>query len=190
MADPLADLRPLCTIDAHDCIASANVPWARLVAPRAQAGEVLNAMVGRPIWELTPAGEVRHLSMFVYRRVRAVGARVFVPMRVDLPEQRRLVDIELRPLRDGSIAHVFELVWNESRAAVALLDPAYPRDERTLRRCWWCNRIQVGAGMWEEIETAQVKLDIPALATLPQVVAASCPPCRQAVLSIFPMQVA
>ena len=80
---------------------------------------------------------------------------MFVPMRVDRADERRLVDIELRPLADGSIRHVCEPVWHEARPAVALLDPAYPRDERTLRSCEWCRRIQVRLGAWEEIEEAQ-----------------------------------
>jgi hypothetical protein len=119
-----------------------------------------------------------------------VGGAVFVPMRVDRADERRLVDIELRPLADGSIRHTCEPVWQEARPAVALLDPAYPRDERTLRSCEWCRRIQVRLGAWEEIEEAQQSLAIMADHTLPQLVPSVCSTCKQSLLKTFPARVA
>lgn len=187
MPHRLTDLQPLCTIDARNRIASANARWARFIAPRADVGAVLDRVLGRSICKLMPEGEVRHLCMLLYRRVRAAGAPAFVPMHLDLPDQRRLLDVELRPLADGSILHVFELVWNQTRAVPALLDPGYPRDERTLRHCWWCGRVQVGTGTWEEIETAQNELAMDGAETLPRLSSASCGPCRQAVLGTFPL---
>jgi len=113
-----------------------------------------------------------------------------VPMRIDRADERRLIDIELRPLGDGSIHHICEPVWREARAAVALLDPAYPRDERVLRKCEWCQRIQVRLGAWEEIEDAQQTLAILADATLPQLHPAACSTCKQSLLKTFPARVA
>ena len=97
---------------------------AAFVAPAARRqGPRLAEVIGRPIWERIPAGVVRQLWELLYSRVRAVGGSVFVPMRVDRVDERRLIDIELRPLADGSIRHVCEPVWQEARPAVALLDP-------------------------------------------------------------------
>jgi hypothetical protein len=139
---------------------------------------------------LVPDGLVRQLWEVLYQRVRAVGAGVFVPMRADTASQRRLIDIELHPLADGSIRHVCEPVWLERRAAVALLDPNYPRDERVLRRCAWCWRIQVRLGAWEEIEEAQRMLAIEAAETLPRLETAVCTTCKQSLLKTFPARVA
>jgi hypothetical protein len=187
MVNDTLDARPIYTIDALDRLIFVNPAWHDLIGPVAAApGQVL----GSPIWEHIPSGVVRQLWELLYNRVRAIGGGVFVPMRVDSADERRLIDIELRPLGDGSIRHVCEPVWRERRAAVALLDPAYPRDERVLRSCMWCRRIQVRLGVWEEIEQAQQTLAILAEASLPQLVPVACTSCKQSLLKTFPARVA
>jgi hypothetical protein len=187
MVNDMLDARPIYTIDASNRLLFVNPAWCEFVAPVvADPAQVL----WRPIWERIPAGVVRQLWELLYNRVRSVGGGVFVPMRVDRADERRLIDIELRPLADGSIRHVCELVWSERRAAMALLDPAYPRDERELRVCAWCRRIQVQLGVWEEIEQAQQTLAILAEATLPRLEPVACTSCKQSLLKTFPARVA
>jgi hypothetical protein len=98
--------------------------------------------------------------------------------------------VELHPLADRSIQHIHECVWTEARPAIALLDPAYPRDERSLPSCAWCCRVQVRFGVWEEIEQAQQTLRIEAVETLPTLKPAVCVSCKQSVLKTFPARVA
>jgi hypothetical protein len=190
MINHYADIRPVYTIDALDRIVFVNPAWSAFVAPQDGVGPTLQDVIGRPVWERVPDGVVRQLWELLYNRVRAVGSSVFVPMRADRVDERRLIDIELVPLGDGSIRHICEPVWSESRAAVALLDTSYPRDERVLRNCAWCRRIQVRLGAWEEIEQAQQTLAILAEATLPQLQPAVCSTCKQSLLKTFPARVA
>jgi hypothetical protein len=187
MVNDTLDARPIYTIDASDRLVFVNPAWREFVAPVVADPEQL---LERPVWDRIPAGVVRQLWELLYNRVRAVGGGVFVPMRVDRADERRLIDIELRPLGDGSIRHICEPVWREPRAAVALLDPAYPRDERVLRSCEWCRRIQVRLGVWEEIEQAQQTLSIYAEATLPRLEPVACTSCKQSLLKTFPARVA
>jgi hypothetical protein len=187
MVNDMLDARPIYTIDASDRLSFVNSAWYELFTPVAGTPA---PVLGRPIWERIPPGVVRQLWELLYNRVRAVGGGVFVPMRVDSADERRLIDIELRPVGDGAIRHICEPVWRERRAAVALLDPAYPRDERVLRSCAWCQRIQVRLGVWEEIEQAQQTLAIAAEATLPSLEAVACTSCKQSLLKTFPARVA
>ena len=187
MVNDILDARPIYTIDASNRLAFVNAAGHEFIAPAvADPAQV----IGRPVWERIPGGVVRQLWELLYSRVRAVGGAVFVPMRVDRADERRLFDIELRPLGDGAIRHVCEPVWREPRAAVALLDPAYPRDERVLRSCTWCRRIQVRLGVWEEIEQAQQTLAILAEASLPRLEPVACTSCKQSLLKTFPARVA
>jgi hypothetical protein len=190
MVNDFADARPVYTIDALDRIVYVNPAWSQFVA--SSRGDIpgLPDVFGQSIWDRIPGGVVRQLWELLYSRVRAVGASMFVPMRVDRPDERRLVDIELQPLSDGSIRHICEPVWRESRPAVALLDPSYPRDERTLLSCAWCRRIQVRLGLWEEIEDAQQTLAIPADSSLPRLEPGACTTCKQSLLKTFPARVA
>lgn len=190
MVNDLADVRPIYIIDARDRIVFVNPAWSQLVAPARGDVPGLPDGVGEPIWQRIPEGVVRQLWQLLYNRVRAVGGSVFVPMRVDRADERRLIDIELQPLGDGVIRHICEPVWRESRPAVALLDPSYPRDERTLLSCMWCRRIQVRLGGWEEIEDAQRTLAIPADSSLPSLEPTACTTCKQSLLKTFPARVA
>lgn len=190
MVNDSNDVRPVYIIDARDRIAFVNAAWCRFVAPTRGAALDASNAIGRPIWDRIPDGVVRQLWELLYSRVRGTGGSVFVPMRADRADERRLIDIEMSPLSDGSIRHVCEPVWSETRAAVALLDPSYPRDRRSLRSCMWCRRIQVRLGAWEEIEDAQRMLEITADSSLPRVEPGACPSCKQSLLKTFPARVA
>lgn len=181
------DSRPAYVIDAGDRVASVNAAWR--VFARGNGAD-RDDPVGQSVWRLLGAGEIRFVWEHLHRRVRGVGASLFAPMRIDSAGERRLVDIELRPMADRAIAHIFEPAWSEPRAAVALLDPAWPRDERTLGYCVWCNRVRVTLGVWEEVEEAQRSLGIEAAGALPTLAPAVCAPCKQSLLKTFPARVA
>jgi hypothetical protein len=182
----LADVRPVYTIDAKDRLVFANAAFKAFHRDSID----IEPLLGGSIWALVPGGQIRQLWRLLYERVRAVGSPLFVPMRADTPGERRLIDIELQPQHDGSIRHTCDRVWTEARAAVALLDPAYPRDDRSLRSCHWCKRIQVRLGSWQEIEEAQLILAIEAGETLPALEASVCSTCKQSLLKSFPARVA
>jgi hypothetical protein len=181
------DNRPIYTIDADDRLVLLNPAAVSVFAPAASSAA---ALLGRSIWDFIPGSQIRQLWQVLYSRARAAGVPVFVPMRDDTPSLRRLVDLELHPLADRSIQHIYECVWTEARPAIALLDPDYPRDERSLPSCTWCRRIQVRFGVWEEIEQAQQTLRIEAVESLPTLKPAVCANCKQSVLKTFPARVA
>jgi hypothetical protein len=183
------DARPVYTIDADDRIVHVNEAWLMFNAGEGAANAVRD-YVGRPVWELLGDGQVRLLWQVLHRRVRAIGASVFVPMRVDTLDERRLLDVELRPLADRSIQHICECAWTEARAPVALLDPTQSRDGREVLCCAWCSRVQVGVGLWQEVEEAQRSLGIKAVDALPTLRPGACVTCQQALLQTFPARVA
>jgi hypothetical protein len=183
------DSRPIYTIDADDRIASVNEAWLQFTQSGAEPIASADNVVGRSIWEMIAGGEVRQLWELLYARVRGVRGQVFVPVRADTPQQRRLIDIELRPLADRAIQHICEPVWSEARAPVRLLDPASVRDQRSLRCCVWCSRIEVKRGFWEEAEDAQSLLGSEQERTLPTLQSAACVTCKQSILQTFPMAV-
>jgi hypothetical protein len=186
------DLRPIYTIDALDRLVELNRAFVRSFAPESAHADAhaVQALIGRPIWDFVSGRVPRQLWEVLYDRVRAVSAPIFVPLRADTASQRCVIDLELHPVGDRSIRHVRECVSLESRPAVALLDPNYPRDDRTLFRCAWCARIQVRLGFWQEIEEAQASLRLEATASLPTICDSACSACTQSVLKTFPARVA
>ena len=190
MINPWNDIRPIYMIDAQDRIAFVNPAWIAFTSEESAVVGAPVAHLGHSVWDLLGDGEVRRLWEVLFQRVRGVGAPVFVPMRADTPDERRLLDIELRPLFDRSIQLTYERVWTEGRLAVALLDPAWPRDDRILNCCAWCGRIQVSIGAWQEVEDAQTTLGIGETSTLPSLKAGACVTCKQSLLKTFPARVA
>jgi len=178
--------RPIYTIDACDRLIAVNREFVASFAP----ADAAQALIGRSVWDFVSGTVPRQLWGVLYDRVRAVNAPVFVPLRADSASERCVIDVELHPVGDRSIRHVRECAWVEPRPAIALLDPNYPRDERSLLRCAWCARIQVRLGLWQEIEDAQAALRIEAAATLPAIRDGVCAPCTQSVLKTFPARVA
>jgi hypothetical protein len=183
------DFRPIYTIDADDRLVEVNHAFCESFGV-GRTETAAHALIGRPIWDFVTGAVSRQIWEVLYDRVRAVGAPVFVPLRADTASQRSLIDLELHPLSDRSIRHVCEYVLRESRPAIALLDPNYPRDDRALLRCAWCARVQVRLGLWQEVEDALISLRLQATETLPQVRDASCGACTQSVLKTFPARVA
>lgn len=178
--------RPIYTIDARNRLVEVNEDFVAAFGPLYAE----HAVIGRSVWDFVAGTAPRQLWEALYARVRAGNAPVFVPLRADSPSERCVIDVELHPLGDRWIRHVRECVWVESRPAVALLDPNYPRDERSLLRCAWCARIQVRLGLWHEIEQAQDLLRVEATATLPTLRDGVCAACTQSVLKAFPARVA
>jgi hypothetical protein len=183
------DARPVYTIDADDRIVHVNAAWL-LFNGGEGAENVVRDYVGQPVWSLLGGGRVRLVWEVLFRRVRAMGASIFVPMRVDTADERRLLDIEVRPLADRSIQHVCECAWTEARPPVALLDPLRPRDAREALCCAWCRRVQIGIGTWVEIEEAERALDVAAASAMPRLRSGVCAACQQALLQTYPARVA
>lgn len=183
--------RPTCTIDALDRIVFVNEAWVRFQRSLCDAAVTVDTAVGRPLWDFIEGVQVRQLWKVLYERVRAVGAPAFVPMRADTPQLRRVIDVELHPLPERAIQHIYECAWTEARLAVALLDPAWPRDDdKALLRCAWCSRIQVRLGAWEEVEDAQLTLHLEGAGPLPALKTGVCAGCKQSLLKTFPARVA
>jgi hypothetical protein len=177
-------------IDASNRIVAMNSAWLefmRTVVPFAVEAE---DVIGRSLWDFVSGTQVRQLWQVLFDRVRAIGAPVFVPMRADTANLRRVLDVELHPMPERSIRQVFEIVWTEPRASVALFDHSHPRNDANLVCCAWCNRVQVRLGAWEEIEDAQLTLRIEAAPTLPAITRGVCSGCKQTLLKTFPARMA
>lgn len=185
-----ADQRPELTLDARDRIASVNGAWVDATSCDSLREQCLESAIDRPLWDFIQGAQVRQLWEILFERVRAVGAPMFIPLRADTPSLRRVWDIELHPLPERGLQLVAHCVWTESRPALALLDPAFPRNGQSLPYCAWCNRIQIRIGVWEEVEDAQLTLHLDVAESLPSLKRMACNGCKQSLLKTFPARVA
>ena len=180
------DAQPVHTLDATNRIVEVNSPWVEFMRTVVPFAVERQDAIGRSLWDFVSGTQVRQLWEVLFARVRAAGAPVFVPMRADTANLRRVLDVELHPMPEGAIRQVIEVAWTESRPSVALFDHAHPRSETSLTCCAWCNRVQVRLGAWEEIEDAQLTLRIEAASALPMINRGVCSGCKQSLLKTFP----
>ncbi len=185
-----ADIRPELMLDARNRIASVNGAWVDATGCDGLRDRCLDAAIDRPLWDFIEGVQVRQLWEILFERVRAVGAPMFIPLRADTPDLRRVWDIELHPLPERGLQLVAHCVWTESRPALALLDPDFPRTGDSLAHCAWCNRIQIRIGVWEEVEDAQLTLRLDPAESLPSLRRTACNACKQSLLKTFPARVA
>jgi len=188
MRSQRVERRPIYTIDSRDRLVAANRAFIDTLPRKVVQDET--ELIGRSIWDFIAGVIPQQIWRVLYGRARSFGAPMFVPLRSDDANHRRVIDVELHPAGDRSVRHVRECVSVERRIAVALLDPNYPRDERELKQCAFCARIEVKFGTWQEVEHAYVSLHLNVALTLPRLREAACESCKQSLLKTFPVRVA
>lgn len=177
------------TIDALDRLIEVNHAFIQSLPPEFGI-ERPRQIVGRSLWEFVPSVATMQLWKVLLRRVRNIGAPVFIPMRIETYTRRHLIDFEVHALGNDDVRHVHQIIGFETRTAIALLDPGQPRDERTLSRCSWCSRVQVRLGLWLDIEVAHATLQLDEQQTMPRIADSACTTCKQSILQLIPLRAA
>ena len=181
-------------VDRHDVITRVNAAW-RAFAAENGARSLAARAVGTSLWAHVEGAETRALYAGVHAAVRRSGRPVTLPFRCDGPEERRWMELTVRPLGGGNLQVVSALVQRAASPRVPLLDPAEPRGAGQFVMCSWCKRVRVdgdgaaggaagagarptddgyGAGPWVDV------VGLPAGrpgAGLPRVVHDACPDC-------------
>jgi hypothetical protein len=181
-------------VDRHDVITRVNAAWRAFAAENGAASLAARA-VGTSLWAHVEGAETRALYAGVHAAVRRSGRPVTLPFRCDAPEERRWMELTVRPLGGGHLQVVSALVQRAAWPRVPLLDPAEPRGAAQFVMCSWCKRVRIdgdvaaagatrtaarpshdghGGGPWVDV------LGLPASppgAGLPRVVHDACPNC-------------
>jgi hypothetical protein len=134
---------------------------------------------GRSLWDFIADGDTRYLYRTLFDQVRRRQRPVTVPFRCDAPETRRFMQLHVRPLTEDSLDVSGQLLREELRERVPLLDSAAPRTDDLLTMCSWCKRIPVH-GAWLEVEEAAQALGLFS-GPVPKVTHGVCPDCQAAV---------
>jgi hypothetical protein len=140
------DPRPVVyRVDGRDVITRVNAAW-RAFAAENGAPSLAARAVGTSLWAHVEGAETRALYAAVHAAVRRSGRPVTLPFRCDAPEERRWMELTVRPLGGGHLQVVSALVQQAVWPRVALLDPAEPRGAGQFVMCSWCKRVRVGDG--------------------------------------------
>jgi len=130
-------------IDSQNQVIAVNRNWTDFA--RENQAEALNsdAVLGRPLFNFIAGDETRHLYTMIIERVRRTGQTLLVPFRCDAPSLRRFMQLIITPLENVQLQFSGELLREEPRDPVALLDTGIERSKQFLTICSWCKQINL-----------------------------------------------
>lgn len=169
------------TVGASDRIVSVNANWADFA--RANNAPELLSICGRELWEFMHDEATRFLYRRVVDHVRS-GVKVELTLRCDSPDERRLIELTISPGAAGQqIEFRTRLLASKERPHQPLLDRFSPRSRLRLPVCGWCNKVQIHARRWVELDDAG---EFAAAASgFPQVDPVTCPRCLAKVAQVL-----
>lgn len=138
--------------------------------------------IGRVLWEFLQDRATVEIYRHLVRAARQ-GRFVRFRYRCDAPNARRLFSMAIHRTEDGLVEFATELLREEARPAVALLDPAIgPRSSEFQRVCSWCERAALPDGRWVRIEEAVETLGLLQREALPQLTHGICERCAKRIM--------
>jgi hypothetical protein len=164
-------------IDAANRISHVNAAWTEFA--RSNHGytvlpeHVLRSNLLDSIKDLT----LRELYLRLIRSVRA-GRDLRFHYRCDAPDSSRTFEMHIRAVDGGEVEFASTLTHEEARPSVAVLEYGRPRDERLLKICSWCQKVEMPDKSWMPVEAAVEILHLLEAETFPQLTHGMCNPCR------------
>ena len=166
------------SIDADDVVIAVGRNWADFARDN-DAPELVVPPANRTLWTYFDNDETKDVWRLLVERVRAVQQGAEVPLRCDAPHARRWLRMSIAPQPDGRVQFRCDLVFEEARPPVALLDANSERDAglQPLPLCSWCARVQDGA-RWVSIEQFVQTARLLERSSMPPIAHGICAFCR------------
>lgn len=169
-------------VDGSDIIRWISEEWL-LFARENDANDLgTDSVVGQPLWKFVAGNDTQHLYQLLFAKAREKNIHLSVPFRCDSPEIRKYMRLQIEPADDESLEIAAELIREETRDPVPLLDANQARSSELLTMCSWCMHVSTGEGCWLEVEDAIEQLGLFA-ETLPGLTHGACPACVDSIVS-------
>jgi len=167
-------------IDADDIVTTVGEGWTEF-AEENNAPELAASVGSRTLWSCFGNDEIRDVWRLIVERVRADDIELQVPLRCDAPDTRRWFEVSVTPKEAGAVLFRSVCVYEESRAAVPLLDCAAERadDVAAVPLCSWCGHGHDGS-RWLEIGQLVRESRMLESSSMPAIEYGICPDCREA----------
>lgn len=157
---------------------SAN--WDRFARENGAPALAGGTVIGRSLWDFIEGSETRALYAAMLQRVRETSAPVDVAFRCDSPDVRRYMLLHMSCPEDAEVVCIAELLREESRPRVGLLDSELPRIGDPVVICSFCKQVESPSGRWCEVEEALEELDLKEDKPVPPLFNSVCPECWSA----------
>lgn len=165
-------------VDAEDKITFVDANWTPFAIENGLSRLTSAEVSNRLLWDFLSDITTRHLYRVFMHRVRGTGSEISFPFRCDAPDRRRFMKMTMRPLPESGLEFCSQILREELRPKVNLLDPNFPRRKDFVQMCSWCKKIK--APDWVEVEEGVARLDLFDAPQVPWVSHSICPDCAQA----------
>jgi hypothetical protein len=166
-------------VDPGDLLVWFNEEWDLFAAENDGILAGSNTVRYRPLWEFISDSETRYIHEIFLRKVRSGRAIRNLSFRCDSPELRRFMEMDIALLADGNVEYRCRILRTDARDPVPFISAGTGTGERLLRMCSWCKKVDVGGGLWLEIEDAIARLDLFSKKNLPAISHGICGNCLQ-----------
>ena len=165
-------------IDAADVVIEVGQSWADFARDN-DAPELAVPPPDRTLWSYFDREDVRDVWRLLVERVRALQKGAEVPLRCDAPDARRWFEMAITPESDGRVHFRCDLVFEEARRPLSLLDTNSERDLdlEPVPLCSWCGQAQRGS-RWVDIEELVRAERLLERSSMPPVTYGICASCR------------
>lgn len=173
-------------IDKLDRIISVSDNWL-LFAQNNQAGESCHPdnIVNKSIWDFIDGFETKKFFEIILKKIRAENKDVKLPFRCDAPEKRRYLELIITPIKQKSIQFTSNIIYEEMRDNVEMLELGIPRSNEFIKMCSMCKKVELQEDTWVEVESAVVSLKLFEKNKLPQISHGLCTECFKLGMSDF-----
>lgn len=168
------------TVGTTGVIVAVNQEWLEFAKENDAPELVREAVVGRPLWDFMTDRETRHISRLLFEKALRSGESITIPYRCDSPGIKRFLEMEIVPMKDGTVEFRSSYLKFEPRTPVSLLDRGASRGGEFITICSWCRRVRL-ANEWVELDEAVRRLDLFSSASLPQLSHGICQDCNRLV---------
>jgi len=142
-------------------------------------------VLGRRLWEFISDETTLSLYREMVDQAHA-GRHLEFRFRCDSPTSRRQMQMHIAKGSDGEIQFTSTTHHEDERPNVGLLDATLPRIGGMLKICGWCKRLDIGAGLWSEIEEAANAFSLFERSSLPPLSHGMCEECFERVSAGMP----
>ena len=181
MEKPLDHRSFIWIIDDADKIVHVNDDWLAFAGENTAPQLTASLVLDQPIWRFIQGQETVYLYKQIFGRVRAGKSPVKFPFRCDSPDCRRFMEMKLSLLAGDAIQFMAQILRQEWREPLDLLDASRDRSGEFLKICSWCKKINIPGQGWGEIEAAIEPLDLFGHHSMPRMTHTICDACYDAI---------
>jgi hypothetical protein len=165
-------------IDKLDRIISVSDNWL-LFAQENQAADICHpdVIINKSIWEFIDGIETKQFYEIILKAIRAKNKAVILPFRCDSPDKRRYLELIITPIQQENIEFASNIIHEELRDAVEMLELGIPRGDELIKMCSMCKKVELSENTWVEVEAAVVSLKLFEKDKLPQISHGLCAEC-------------